>query len=345
MPINNIEKLKNYRVLLVEDVESILLAMKDYLMPYFTIDTAESYSEADKLIKDALKRKNPYDLIISDINLADKSGLDLTKFAKEKSSKTKIALITSYDINDYIEFIKNEEIDQVMTKHSYLSLHEIFVMAYKTITKDIFGIDKYFNDIKVYIPSEMKSSIEPGNKEIYSVTIRNMDDRGIWVERICNIFKEKKKIPFSLSKLVLDEVTANAMIRAPRNKDGSYKYQKRIEESDKLIPHENIVLQEEDAFILQYGFYDDWVILVCQDPHGSLTKKEILYRLCRHTSMCTETGLPQGLSDTHGRGIFLLREHLTQVIFNIEKGRKTEVICLYNPMQDVPYKNISVFET
>ncbi|MDH5720514.1 MAG: response regulator [Spirochaetia bacterium] len=344
MPVKDFEDLKKYKILIVEDVESILLAIKDYLMPYFIVDATDSLTNAEDLIQKSIEEKKPYDLVISDINLSDKSGLELVKIIKKKNLKTKIALITSYDINDYIEFIKNEEIDQVMTKHSNLSLHDIFVMAYKSITQDIFGIEKYFNDIKIYFPPEMKRTIEPENKEVYSVIIRSMNDKIMWTERICKILKDKKKIPISLSKLVLDEITANAMIRAPRHKDGSYKYQEIIEESDKLIPHENIVLQDEDAFILQYGFYNDWIILVCQDPHGSLSKKEILYRLYRHTALCSETGLPKGLSDTHGRGIFLLREHLTQVIFNIQKDKKTEVICLYNPVQNIPYKNISVFQ-
>ncbi|MDH5717469.1 MAG: response regulator [Spirochaetia bacterium] len=340
MLIENELKKQKYKILLVEDAESILLAIKDYLKPYFIVDAVENINLAFNF----LTENADYDLLISDINLAEESASKLVKYCKHKYPNIKIALITSYDINDYIQFIKDEEIDQVITKHSQLSLRDIFVMAYKSITKDIFGIEKYFHDIKVYFPTELKSTIIPKNKEVFSITIKNHEDRVSWIDRICKIIKDEKNIPESLSKLVLDEITLNAMIRAPKHKDGTYKYQHIIEDQDKLIPKEDVILEPEDYFILQYGFYDDWIIIACQDPHGALTKKEILYRLHRHAHLNPETRLPHGLSDSHGRGIFLLREHMTHLIFNIQNNKKTEVLCFYNPVQVIPYKNISIYE-
>ena len=104
------------------------------------------------------------------------------------------------------------------------------------------------------------------------------------------------------------------------------------------------MLDEEDCFTLQFGICDDWIIMSCLDPHGRLTQKEILYRLHRHLAMDAETGLPAGLHDSHGRGIFLLREQLSSLVFNIERDRRTEVICFYNTVSAQAYKNISVYE-
>ena len=336
--------LKEKKVLLVEDAESILLAIQDYLAGYFTVTPVGSAEDARDSIESLLKSKEEYDLLIADIHLPEQWGLKLVTWVNTVSPQIKIILITSYDINNYIEFFQKEDIMQVVSKHSHFSLHELYVTAYKTLTGDIFGADKYFEDLKIYYPTEMKNSIDPENRELYSIRIRSSEERIHWTDRISAALKKVKNTPESLTKLVLDEITTNAMVRAPLHEDGGYKYQRKVPNSDVLIPFDNIILDPEDYFVIQYGYYDDWVIIASQDPHGNLNRKEILYRLKRHITTNIDTGLPDGLADTHGRGIFLLREHMTHVIFNIHRGRKTEVLCFYNTVHDIPYKNISIYE-
>ncbi len=335
---------KTYRVLVVEDAESILLAIRDYLVAYFETTAVATAAEAEQAIEMAIERGEPFHLMVADIHLPDRSGLDLIHFCRDKSPETRCVLMTSYDINDYIEFIQANNIDQVISKHSHFSLHDLYVTANKTMTGDIFGLDKYFEDIKVYYPPEMKNNLVPDNREVFSIKIRSSEERIYWTDKISLILSECRGVAESLSKLVLDEITTNSMVRAPQHEDGTYKYQTKVPGSDVLVPQDDIVLDPEDHFLVQYGFYDDWMIIACQDPHGNLHKQEILYRLKRHISVSTDSGLPDGLSDSHGRGIFLLREHLTHLIFNIKRGRKTEVICLYNTAQDIPYKNIAIYE-
>lgn len=336
--------MNRYSILIVEDAESILLAIKDYLMSWYDIIEANSYALAMQKIIDARENKNRIDLIISDINLPDKNGFDLLKKCRTILPGVKTALITSYDINEYIEFIQKEEIDQVISKHSQLNLFDIKVMAYKLLTQDIFGVQKYFEDIKVYFPTETKSEEHPSNREVFSVTIKSSAERIYWMNQIAQLMIDRKNVSEAMIRLVLDEVTTNAMVRAAKHTDGTYKYQAHIEEKDILRPDDDIVLNEEDYFVLQYGFYDDWVIIAAIDPQGSLKKQEILYRLKRHIEINEKTGVPYGFTDTHGRGIFLLREHLSNLIFNIHRDHKTEVICLYHTRKEIPYKNISIFE-
>lgn len=340
----NLFKDTKKKILLVEDAESILLAINDYLSKSFQIHFVTTVKDAEREILQSIAENSPFDLLVTDIHLADSTGFDLIRFAREHSKSTRLALITSYEINDYMEIIYRECIEQVITKHSQMSLHDIFVMAQKILSQDIFGIEKYFPDIRIYFPSEMDNAVTPGNKEVFSVTIKSTADKIYWINTVSDVLQKEKKVPVATSRLVMDELLANAMIRAPRFEDGSFKYQRRNEETSMLIPYENIVLDPEDYVIFQYGFYNDWVIICCQDPHGSLRKQEILYRLYRHIAIDPENDLPQGISDSHGRGIFLLREHLTNLVFNIQKDRKTEIIGMYHTQQDIPYKNISIYE-
>jgi len=332
------------KILLVEDADSILIAINDYLTRDYFVYGTTSAKEAEQVILESLEKKDPFDLLVTDIHLPDKSGFDLISFIKKISPSTRVAVITSYEINEYMDSIYRESIDQVITKHSSMSLHDIGTMAKKIISGDIFGIQKYFEDIIIKPPEEDLKNFIPENRTVQNVILKSHEDKLFWINQVSEIFHQEKGVHLGVARLVLDEMLTNAMVRAPRHEDGSYKYQIKNNEKKLLIPHEKIVLDPEDYVVLQYGFYDEFAIINCQDPHGALRKQEVLYRLYRHISLHPETRLPGGINDTHGRGLFLLREHLTYLVFNIQKNRKTEVIGMFNTRHDIPYKNISIFE-
>ena len=334
---------KKYSLLVVESVESILIAIRDYLISDFDIVTCSNCKSA----KEAIKKKidSTFDLLITDTYFPDGTGFDLVLYCKEHLPETKYILTTAHDPLDHIDFICEHQVSNVISKHSNLSLRYIYATACKLLTSEIFGVEQYFPELKVLYPSEMPPEDSLENRILYSVNIHSIKEKSDWGDRISNLFKQKIGIPDHFSKLIFDEITTNAIYRAPRLEDGNYKFQEKDPKTDKLIQKENIKLEREDHFIIQYGYYDDFMILVCQDNHGTLYKKEVLYRLQRQSKSSPETGLPLGLSDYHGRGFFLLREQLTSLVINIKRNRKTEIICLYNKDRNMPYKNISVFET
>ena len=91
------------RVLVVDDVnfniefESKLIKniMDSYNMD-IQVDEALSVEDAKKKIDE----NSPYDAMIIDMNLSDGSGIDIAKYAREKSDDTRVAAITIYP-NDY----------------------------------------------------------------------------------------------------------------------------------------------------------------------------------------------------------------------------------------------------
>lgn len=53
----------------------------------------------------------------------------------------------------------------------------------------------------------------------------------------------------------------------------------------------------------------------------------MLYWLNRQNSR-DQNGLPVGLYDSHGRGLFIARRYIDRLIINIDKARRTEVIII-----------------
>jgi len=329
-----------HRILLVEDVESIQLAIRDFLFSRYDVQVASTAEQA--LIM--LSMSPDIDLLITDIKLPEMNGLELARLARKLRPNIPTILITSYDVNEFIDVIREQGFSQVITKHGRMSLREIEVTIEKMLSGDIFGVRKYFPQFKE-VEISLRNFPRPfANGILYSTRIKTLRERGEISDRVAAQLKSQKRVSEATIKLVLDEITSNAMFRAPTNDLGEFKYQTKIQHEDILHTHQDICLDEEDHFTLQFGICDEWIILCCIDPHGRLTKKEILYRLHRHLSIDPETGMPAGLHDSHGRGIFLLREHLSSLVFNIDRGRRTEVICFYNTAAAQAYKNISVYE-
>jgi DNA-binding NarL/FixJ family response regulator len=329
-----------HKLLLVEDVASIQMAVRDFLFARYDVQVSATAEEALM----TLAMSPDIDLLITDIKLPEMNGFELGRLARKLRPNMPIIIITSYDVNEFIDVIREHGFSQIITKHGRMSLREIEVTVEKMLTRDIFGVQKYFPQMTV-VPvtlSNFPKNFVNGN--LYEFKVGSLYDRGEISDKIAAQLKNQKKAPESTIKLVLDEISANAMFRAPVTDTGEYKYQTKNSHQDILQTHQDIVLDVEDQFLLQFGVFEEWVIICCIDPHGRLTKKEILYRLHRHLTVDPANGLPNGLHDSHGRGIFLLREQLSSLVFNIDPTRKTEVICLYNTVAAQAYKNISVYE-
>jgi len=84
-----------HRLLLVDDEESILFAMREYFMTYgYDVDCACELEEAEALVV-----KYRYDLIVADLRLTGiygAEGLELVSLVKERAPRTHVILLTAY---------------------------------------------------------------------------------------------------------------------------------------------------------------------------------------------------------------------------------------------------------
>jgi len=78
------------RILFVDDDADLRRIVKDQLAPQgFVIDEAEDGAKANAMLE-----KGNYNLMLLDINMPGKSGIDVLKFIKEKGLSCKVIMLT-----------------------------------------------------------------------------------------------------------------------------------------------------------------------------------------------------------------------------------------------------------
>ncbi|MGD9200555.1 MAG: response regulator [Chitinispirillia bacterium] len=283
-------------VLLVDDEIDFLDLMKEFLEDIgCAVETATNGYDALKLLE-----KKSYDLLLSDINMPGMKGFQLLDKASIKYPDLKRVLITAYDVRDYIHLAKNYNIGNIINKSTPFNFNEIETLLNNIITGDIFGLGRYISG-KIYhtkVTSDME--IEEVNNNIIS-KLQNA--------RHIKSFKQ-----------ALCEIVVNAVFYGARNENGNNKHNWKT----------NVILNENEEILIAWGSDKEKAGISVTDQKGRLLKKDILFWFERNMTR-GEDGLIKGLSDNHGKGLFITREFIDRLIVNIEPRKKTEIVMInYN---------------
>ncbi len=151
--------------------------------------------------------------------------------------------------------------------------------------------------------------------EMYNFSISNMQEKNSSVERVINHFATAGYEIHELFdvRLILEEAINNAFYHAFRLPSGERKYTPRTFE--RLDPAERIRIE--------YGTSAGGAGFTVSDNAGTLRPEAILDRLY---SQFHQTGT----FDIHGRGLHLSRLLSTSFVINIEEGRRTQIIALFD---------------
>ena len=303
-------------ILVVDDVQSIRLAMREHLAKEFRVIDVGSPEEAIRICAE-----QKIDLLISDIKMPGMSGLELIRILRHQYKDMQYALITAYNVDDYVRLAREEGIYHIIPKSVFLELNFISSLARKLLSNDYFGVKHYFpnaEEREVHlsdIHKMHKALAEKGLEKnvYYHCRIATHDESRTICDRIGELFHAQKTLP-SLPQ-VLEELCTNAL-----------KYS-----------------QENKTFELCFGMLNDRAVISIIDYNGSLDREQILFHIERQVTLDT-SGLPIGLGDLHGRGLHISREQCEHLIFNIEPGRRTEIIGILRPHQQSYNRAISIFQ-
>jgi CheY-like chemotaxis protein/predicted regulator of Ras-like GTPase activity (Roadblock/LC7/MglB family) len=83
---------KKPQILVVDDEESMVFSIEDYLSSYADCLVATSYEEAISM----LEKEKDISLVISDIRMPDKDGFDLLMWLRSDRPQVKVIMITAY---------------------------------------------------------------------------------------------------------------------------------------------------------------------------------------------------------------------------------------------------------
>lgn len=287
-PADTINKIG--RVLIVDD-EAIIRGMLEIeLEERYEVLTAEN---ADKAIE--ILTQNPVDLVISDINMPGTKGFGLLQWVKQHYPKTKTALITAYNIDDYVRMAKESDISNIIPKSTPFNFDEFNSIVYNLVTERIFGLDRYmlpdFETVAQYKILE-SSQISGAEEDI--------------LQKIASFSS-----PQPFVQILLEELITNAVYHAPVDQSGREKYEK----------HSDVRLQENEAVLVTLGKDSEKYGVSVADTSGRLTKQQVLYRIDRHIH-------GEGLLDESGRGIHMSRIYSDRLIINIHPNVTTEAIFI-----------------
>jgi CheY-like chemotaxis protein len=286
----------NEKILLVDDEVDFLDVLSEFLMDegYRVTTAGDGLAALDNLSHES------FDLLLSDINMPGMKGFELIKEAERLYPALKCALITAYDVRDYLYMAKHYGIGNIITKTTPFNFEEVRLLVKNILTEDVFGLDHYMHGVihsmKIHSTNEIETVIQK--------IVAEMPD-----------IRHKRKF-----RQVLNEIIINAVYYGAKQERGDRK---------DLWP-QVVELRPSEEILIQWGTDDEKAGVAVRDQKGILTKEEVLYWLERNTTK-GENGISVGLLDEHGKGLFISRETIDRFIMNVKKGKKTEIVMLnYN---------------
>lgn len=284
------ESTKLGNVLIVDD-EAIMRGMLEIeLEEQYEVFTAGNASQALDILKN-----NSIDLVISDINMPGMKGYELISIVRTEYPHTKVALITGYNVDDYVRMAKEKNISNIISKSTPFNFDEFASIVNGLVTEQIFGLERYmlpdFTVMKDYVLNS-STQITDVEKEI--------------LELISTFHR-----PQLFVQILLEEIITNAIYHAPVDGTGKEKYKK----------HSQVVLDDAEEVEILVGKDSEKYGVSVLDPSGRLTKEQVLFRLDRHIH-------GEGLLDENGRGLHMSRMYADRLIINIRRHTATEVIFI-----------------
>ncbi|MCB1316668.1 MAG: hypothetical protein KDK27_11970, partial [Leptospiraceae bacterium] len=220
----------------------------------------------------------------------------------------------------------------------------------KLLGNNIFGIHHYFPEIgyeDVSLSTLHRMHRNPDETPLmpdvfYTCHVTTVEENNV----ICDMIGEvlhRAGAP-SVIRMVIEELAANAMLHAPgRTREEREAMQQQARKSGP-VPVDHPAMAEEDAFQISFGLLSGQAVIAVTDFHGTLDRDEVLYRLERQVTVDSDNNLPVGLTDFHGRGLYISREQVDHLIFNIAPDRKTEIIGILPLDSNVRSRAISIFQ-
>ncbi|MBN2037043.1 MAG: response regulator [Chitinispirillaceae bacterium] len=283
-------------ILVVDDEPEIRQMIVDYLRDvegYAVRDTVDGPGALELLAA------TPVDLVLSDINMPGMRGFDLLRLVKERYPVIKRVLITAYNVEDYLELAQNYDIGNIFVKTAPFNFNELSVIIKNLLSNDIFGLEQHF---------------EAGatKNDFLIKTARHLDSHARVITELIGDYKRAKRLEVVIVELLTNAIFYGIRSESPERKDEW--------DVDCELPDEKAIVVTVMRDPEKYG-------ISVLDKGGRLKKSDVLYWMNRQIARDT-SGLPIGLLDGHGRGLFIARRYIDRLIVNLQNNVQTEIVII-----------------
>ncbi|MBZ0238999.1 MAG: ATP-binding protein, partial [Deltaproteobacteria bacterium] len=222
-----------------------------------------------------------------------------------------VVLATGGDPQVMLDFVCELEVEHFLARsdegdEAFDELaREVVVTAEKLLRRDLFGIEKYLPSFGVELTSfEVKSAEERDD------VVECVSDHVAWL----GAGSEARRAVAA----VVDELVTNAVYDAPRGLDGKPRYAARDRK-------EKFVLDPWEHVIVRWGSSGDHIAISVSDGFGALRPEHV--RACLRRCLTQGDQIEQKAGGA-GLGLYTALSYCTQLVVNIEHGRRTELIAL-----------------
>ena len=283
------------QLLIVSEDITFLNSVKKDLEPFeYTVFVTSSLQEAVEIIK-----SKDIKLIVTEISNEQFDAYILLDLSKKINPEIDRLLITDSDIERDLVKIKDFHINNIIPRHEKDDNREIVSTISIAMGKNFFGLEQY---------------LLPGSA-VKKELVSNPDDAFELAERLSTQYGVEHNI--NKIKTSLSELITNAIFYGAKNEDGS----------NKASWVREFELAPEDAIEVYHGKDSEKAGFAIVDKGGKLNSKTILHWLERQYTV-GDNGLPKGIFDTHGRGLFISRKFADRMIINVEHQKMSECIIL-----------------
>lgn len=284
-----------YKILVAEDDQ----ALRSLLVEILTAEGYEVLSAQDGEEALEILDKSPCQMLITDIQMPKCDGFSLLKEVERTYPSIQRIVLTAFNADEYMDLIQTQGVGNVLIKTVPFDSAELCLLVQQLSTQDIFGLDKHLSQGTPIHSAQIRRSQE-------------IEDLSIMLSTIYGESNNSSKL-----RTVLVELLTNAVFYGARNEKGDDKSQWR----------KDFVLEESEAITVYHGQDADKIGFGIVDRGGRLNKDTILYWLNRQITP-TQSGLPAGLFDSHGRGLFIVRKSVDRLQVHVEPGKRCECIIL-----------------
>jgi len=298
-----------YKILFVDDEDHIRSMLLEYFGEMYDIAAARDAASALEMME-----QSAFDLVVSDISMPGMSGPDFLREVHTLYPKTKSALLTSLNIDEYIALARQNSISSVIPKTVPFNFKELELVLERLLTGEIFGLTRYLihGERVVLGWYDVKSSAE--SQKVRDKIISELQDKFGDVED---------------TRLILDEILTNAVYHASA---------KQTAQMPKGAKFPEVRLNPSEFVYVQVGYDDEKYGISVLDTQGRLTRDMVLGKMERQVS-------GEGLLDVSGRGLHMSRLFADRMVINIERNKRTEVIIMnYYGVKYRGYKPIYINE-